>query len=165
MLYIIQSVPDPHVWEERHLQQVLIEDNEEMLPLVGLNDIGDDVLSVHDVDPETLDCLGLVPNGRNNLIVDDLLEGLNPGVVLAAVLVNDPGMNEPASDQEVLVDEVQQVLQVHIHIRLSVDCLLVACQEVVELNYSDRYRLKLLGLDHQLSELDIFNQLRHNCSV
>lgn len=60
------------------------------------------------------------------------------------------------------MDVVHQVLQVRIHARLRVDRLLLACNQVVELNDADCHGFVLLCLNHQLSQLYVPDQLNAN---
>lgn len=57
------------------------------------------------------------------------------------------------------MDVVQKVLQIRVHARLRVDRGLFTRNQMIELDDADGQRLVLLRLDHELPQLNIFDQL------
>ena len=57
------------------------------------------------------------------------------------------------------MDVVQKVLQIRVHASLRVDRGLFTRNQMIELDDADGQRLVLLRLDHELPQLNIFDQL------
>jgi len=104
-----------------------------------------------------LDSVAFVPYQGHHLVIDNFFQVLDPNIVSTLIFSQDSRVNEAGSYKEVLVDEVEEILQVDIYVRFGVDGGLLTGQQVIELHNSHWNSFKLLCLDHELSELDVFN--------
>jgi len=162
LLNVVEGVPDLIIWEQRHLGHIHVEDDEELLPLVGLDDVPDYVVRVLNVHAKHLNSFTLVLDSLDDLTVNGFLEILDPHVSRVALFVDYSRMDEFRSHQEVLMDVMEQILQVSVHTCLGVDRGLLTGDEVVELHDSYCNGLVLLSLNHQLAHLNVSYKLQTN---
>ena len=81
LLDIVQSFPNLGIREKWHASNVHIQDDEELLALVGFDDVLDNIVLVLNIDPEHLNSLALVPYHLADFAVDNLLQILNPNIL------------------------------------------------------------------------------------
>ena len=144
--------------EDMKLIHVLAEDDKELLALVCLDYVFNYVLGVLKISFHQLTCLLLVFNLRRQFHVQHFLHLVKPEVVLVPVSV-DTRPKKFCSNQEVLMDIVQQILQISIHTRFCINSFHVASKQVIKLYDTYRYGFKLLRLNHLVSELHVLQKL------
>ena len=142
-----------------------MQDHEELFLLVRLDDISDDVVSVLDVHSEHLDGFASVPYWFCSFFINSFLQVADPEIFSQSSVANYSRLDKSSSDEEVLVDVVQQVLEVDIYACLGVNCGLFIRQKVIELHNAYRHGLVFLGLHHELTELDILDQFGEDGGV
>ena len=149
LLNVVKDVTDA---VHGHLGQVvepLVDNLEDALVLIGLANVLYDILTVGTIDTEHLRCIALILKLLEYLGVDCATELDLP----AGLALQDHSTERDADDdEELLMDVEHQVLQVRINTRLRIDCCLFICEQVIELNDSNRDSLVLLSLQHDLFE-------------